>query len=63
MSVITVHSLLTLFRPMDLSIKLHTLKSGWSIVCIEGTHVIISKILVYLSLKIDFVLAFSVDPN
>ena len=35
--------LLTLFRPMEFSIKLHTIKSGWSIVYIEGSHVIIKK--------------------
>ena len=28
---------------MDFSIKLHTIKSGWSIVYIEGVPVVISK--------------------
>ena len=35
-------NLLTLFRPMELPIKLHTIKSGWSIVYTEGSQVIIS---------------------
>ena len=52
----------TLFRPMEFSIKLHTVKSGWSIVYIEGSHVIISKNYgtVFLFLKMDFVMANSV---
>ena len=33
----------TLFEPMEFSIKLDTIKSGWSIVYIEGSQVIISK--------------------
>ena len=33
----------TLFRLMDFSIKFDTVKSGWSIVYIEGSQVIISK--------------------
>ena len=33
---------LTLFRPIEFSIKLHTIKSGWSIVYIEGSPIIIS---------------------
>ena len=28
---------------MEFSIKLHTMKSGWSIEYIEGSHIIISK--------------------
>ena len=32
-------------------LKLHTIKSGWSIVYIEGSKVIISKNNVFLSLK------------
>ena len=35
--------ILTLLRPMEFSIKFHTVKSGWSIVYIEGLHIIISK--------------------
>ena len=34
---------ITLFRPMEFSIQLHTIKSGWSIVYIEGPQVIVSK--------------------
>ena len=40
--------------------KVDTIKSGWSIVYIEGLHVIIS-IKYYISLKIDFALANSAD--
>ena len=42
---------------MDFSIKFHTIKLGWSIVYIEGSKV------VFLSLKIYFVLANSADPD
>ena len=41
---------------MECPIKFDTIKSGWSIVYIEGTQVIISKMNL---LKIDFVLATS----
>ena len=47
---------------MEFSINLHTIKSGWSIVYIYGSHVIISKNIVFLSLKIGFVLVNSADP-
>ena len=41
-----------------------TVKSGWSIVYIEGIQVIILKRnIVFISLKIDFVLASSADPD
>ena len=40
----------TLFRPVEFSIKLHTIKSGWSIVYIEGSQVIISKKILYFFL-------------
>ena len=33
----------TLCRPIEFSIKFHTFKSGWSIVYIERSQVIISK--------------------
>ena len=46
---------------MEFSIKLHTIKSGWSNVYFEGTKVIISKNILFLSLKIDFVTANSAD--
>ena len=55
--------LLTLFRSMEFSIQLHTNKSGWSIVYIERTQVIISPKNIFLSLKITFVAANSADPN
>ena len=49
---------------MEFSIKLHTIESEWSVVYIEGSQVIISKKnIVFLSLKIDFVLANSADPD
>ena len=48
---------------MECSIKFDAVRSGWSIVYIEGSHVIISKIMVFLSLKIDFVLANNADPD
>ena len=38
-------------------------KSGWSIKCIEGSKVIFSKNIVYLSLKIDFGQANSTDHD
>ena len=43
---------------MELSIKY-----GWSIVYIEGSPVIISKIIVFLSLKINAILANSAGPD
>ena len=48
---------------MNYSIKLHTIKSGWFIVYIEGSQVIFSKNIVILSLKIDFFLANRADPD
>ena len=54
---------ITLCRPMDSSIKFDTVQSGWSIVPIEGSQVILSKNFVFLSLKIDFGLANSADPD
>ena len=48
---------------MEFSIKLHTIKSKWSIVYIEGSRVIISKNILFLSMKIEFVLANSTDPE
>ena len=43
---------------MEFSIKFNIVKSGWNIVYIEGLQVTISeKNVVFLSLKIDFVLA------
>ena len=53
---------------MDFPIKLHTISSGWSIVCIEGSQVIIpqpQKIyrISFSEDLIDFVLANSADPD
>ena len=48
---------------MEFSIKLHTIKSEWSIEYIAGSPVKISKQDVYLSLKIDFVLTNIADPD
>ena len=59
---------LTLFRPKEFSIKLHTLKSGWSIVYIEiGIYLGVTgyklppKML--FSLRIDFFIANSAYPD
>ena len=51
---------LTLLSPIEFSIKLNTIKSGWS--NIEGLQIIISKN-ISLSLKINFVLANGADPD
>ena len=48
---------------MKISIKQHAMKSGWSIVYIEGSQVIILKIYCIVSLKINFVLVNSADPD
>ena len=50
---------------MDSSFWFDTINLGWSIVYIEWSHVIISKNIKigFLSLKIVFVLANSVDPD
>ena len=46
---------------MKFSIKFDPVKSGWSIVYNEGSQVIISNNIVFLSLKIDLVFANSAD--
>ena len=51
---------LTRSKPMVVSIKLHTIKSGWSIVYIKGSQVITTA---FLSLEIDLVLASSADHD
>ena len=48
---------------MESSIKLHTIKSKWSIIYSEGSQVIVSKNIEFLSLKMDFVLVNSADPD
>ena len=47
---------------MEISSKLHTIKSGRSIIYIEGSQVIISK-KYSISQKSHFVLANSSDPD
>ena len=53
---------LTFFRPMEFFMLLQ-LHVGRSIVYIQGKQFIISKIIVFLLLKICFVLANSADPD
>ena len=48
---------------MDISQKFDTVKSGWSVLYIEGSKVIFSKKFVFLLFKINFVLAYSADPD
>ena len=48
---------------MEFPKKLHTIKSGWSFQSIEGAQDIISNNIAFSSLKIDFVLANSADPD
>ena len=42
----------TFLRPMEISIQLQTIKSGWFIVYIKGSKVIIIFLIVFLSLEI-----------
>ena len=52
-----------IFKTMECSVEVDTIKSGWSIVYLEGLHVNISKkIESFFSLMIDFVLTNSVVP-
>ena len=55
--------LLSLCVPIEFPVKLDTVKSGWPIVYIEGSQAIISKNVIFLSLKIDFILGNSADPD
>ena len=48
---------------MEYSIKFDTVKSGLSIVYIEGLQIITSKNIAFLSLKTDFVLINSAGPD
>ena len=63
--LIALNTCLTLLRLMEFSIKFDTVKSRWSIIYIEGLHLIISKKkrYIFLFLKIVFVLAISADPD
>ena len=58
---------LTLLGAMGFSIQLHRRKSEWFLVYLKGSQVIISENNVFLSLKIDFVLALpftnGLDPD
>ena len=45
---------------MHFSIMLHTIKSGWSIIYIEGSKVMISQTIVFLSLNISAFCSFTV---
>ena len=54
---------LTLCVSVEFPIMFDTVKPGWSIVYIEGSQVIIPKKIIFLSLKIDFALANSVNPD
>ena len=47
--------MLTLSRPILFSIKIHTIKSGLSLVFSDESHVIISINIVVLSVKINYV--------
>ena len=58
-----IDKILSLFRQMEISIKFDTVKSGWSIIYIEGSQVIIKRNVVFPSLKIDFGLANSANPD
>ena len=53
----------TLYAQIDYSFWFNTIKLEWSIVYIEGSQFIISKRYCICSLKIDFVLANSADPD
>ena len=58
MFIVTEYAALILCVPMEFCMKFDTVKSGWSIVCIEGLQVIIlKKKTTFLSLKLDFALA------
>ena len=49
--------------PVEFPLKFDTVKSGWSIVYFEESKVIISKNIIFLSLKVDLVLANNADPD
>ena len=48
---------------MNFFLGFGTVKSGWSTLYIKGSQAIISKNIVFLSLKIDLVLANRADPD
>ena len=48
---------------MEVSLKFDTVKSGWSIIYIEGSKVIFSANVVVFLLEIECGLANSADPD
>ena len=54
---------ITLYAQMDSSFWFDAINLGWSIVYIEGSQVILYEQIVFLPLKIVFVLANNVDPD
>ena len=48
---------------MEFSKKLHTIKSGWSMYILRGHRLNFPQNIVFLYLKINFVLAISADPD
>ena len=48
---------------MGFPIKSDAAYSGWSIVYIKGSQVIISKSIIFFSLKIDFILGNGTEPD
>ena len=54
---------LTLFELKDSPIHIDTMMMAWSISYFKGSQVRISKFDVLMSLKIVFILAYSVDPD
>ena len=48
---------------MEFPIKFDSVKPRWTIIYIEGSHVIIFKNIVFLSIKMYLVLAISADPD
>ena len=65
LNIISQYLSLTLCRPIEFSIQFNKVKSGWSIIYIEGPQVIISPQKLYFSLwrSIFFVLANSADRD
>ena len=64
MYVILEHKLtLALFRPLEFTVKLHIMELAWSLVILKGQKLEFLKYIVFLSLKIDIVLANSTHPD
>ena len=61
-----IHMIVFSFNPFKTNgifRKFDTVKSGWSVVYIEGSKAIISKKIIFLSVKINSVLTNSADPD